>query len=140
MTVDPDRNLFRFAAMDPVLCAAYYLPVRDLTAADAARRAYVAEALAAEREAGLDRRVAEMQAECEAEKARLLHRHANLIATHSDHPVLAALLDEHTPHEGRGDPECHGCPANVDYEQGEEPASWPCPTWTTISEKTEATS
>lgn len=72
-----------------------------------------------------------------AEAQRLRDRHAALLAAHSSSPVLVALLEAHAPHEGKCELECHGCPANVDYEQGEEPASWPCPTWTTISEVSE---
>lgn len=81
-------------------------------------------------------RLADERRQAEAQRRR--DRHAELLVVHSFSPVLVALLEAHGPHDGAHELECHGCPENVDSESGTEPAGWPCPTWTLISERTEA--
>lgn len=133
MTIDPYCQPITFVVTDPAMLGAYYYPARKFLQIEATKRARLAEAQTVEREADLDRRVAEMTAEREAETARLRQRHADLLVAYAGHPVLSALLDEHAPCEGRNDLECHGCPENHDTDYGCEYMEWPCPTWTTIA-------
>lgn len=133
MTTDPFCQPITFVVTDPAMLGAYYYPARKFLHAEEAKRARLAEERAAEREADLDRRVAEMTAEREAEAARLHRRHADLLVTHASSPVLTALLAEHAPREGMHNLECRGCPENHDTDYGCEFMEWPCPTWTTIA-------
>lgn len=84
--------------------------------------------------------MAEAEANRLAEALTLKSRHADLIARHVASPIVATLLDQHSPaeavHGGTTYLECHGCPESHDIEYGESYQSWPCPTWQTISDST----
>lgn len=82
-----------------------------------------------EQRAEAERWAARCMAQRSTERAAQLERHQHLVASHA-HKIIAQLLAEHAPteleHEGSTYTTCSTC--------GDDAVSWPCPTWTTISD------
>lgn len=75
-----------------------------------------------------------------AELDGYIARHTDVVVVHQSNDLVSAILSAHAPHELAAQPaqrwlECHGCPTGYDNDGGTGYyQSWPCPTWTQISE------
>jgi hypothetical protein len=108
----------------------------------------LAEGPTAEERKRYGRELARSEARRRQALAAHLARHATVCGVHRDHRILSALLGAHGPRivevDSKQYAECHGCPSYWEDdpygESGDVHHEWPCPTWTTIADGTEAQS